>query len=202
YRSYEDALHAQGLRDFDDLLLEVIDALERVPEFRRRCRERFRYLIVDEFQDTNRIQLDFIRLAAADGFGNVTVVGDAKQSIYGWRDAEIDNIRGRFPGRPLPLTRNRRSYQEILDAATAFIRRDADFAEEPELVAQRGGSPQAQPVRVVMAADSAREARLVAAEIRKLVKAGRDFSDIAVLAHSVAHLPREFEDELRRHGIP
>src|SRR5207245_9373487 len=91
YRAYEDALRAQNLRDFDDLLLGVIDALERVPEFRRRCRERFRYLIVDEFQDTNRIQLDFIRLAAGENFGKVTVVGDAKQTIYEYQDA-VDEI--------------------------------------------------------------------------------------------------------------
>src|SRR4029077_299551 len=67
YRTYEDALRAEGLRDFDDLILEVIDALQRVPEFRRRCHERFRYLLVDEFQDTNRIQLDLIRLLPAEG---------------------------------------------------------------------------------------------------------------------------------------
>src|SRR5260370_21183089 len=90
------SLIAAGLRDFDDLILDVIGSLERVPEFRARCRERFRYLLVDEFQDTNRIQLDLIRLLAADNFGNVAVVGDAKQSIYGWRDAEIENIRSRF----------------------------------------------------------------------------------------------------------
>src|SRR5260370_1249312 len=77
YRAYEEALRAQSLRDFDDLLLGAIDALERVPEFRRRCRERFRYLIVDEFQDTNRIQLDFIRLPPAERFGNVTPRRDA-----------------------------------------------------------------------------------------------------------------------------
>src|SRR5256714_1552733 len=186
YRPYEDALHAQGLRDFDDLLLEVIDALERVPEFRRRCRERFRYLIVDEFQDTNRIQLDFIRLAAAENFGNVTVVGDAKQSIYGWRDAEIDNIRSRFPGRPLPLTHNRRSYQGILDCATDFIRRDPDFSGEPDLVATRGSAPQSwggAAVTVVMAPDSRTEARSVAETIRKLHLSGRAFRDIAVLSH-------------------
>ena len=200
YRAYEDALHAQGLRDFDDLLLEVIDALERVPEFRRRCRERFRYLVVDEFQDTNRIQLDFIRLAASENFGNVTVVGDAKQSIYGWRDAEIDNIRTRFPGRRLPLTHNRRSYQGILDCATDFIRRDADFADEPELVATRGAIP--WPVSVLMAPDSRTEARSVAEAIRRLHVSGRAFRDIAVLSHSVRMLPREFEDELRRQGIP
>ena len=201
YRAYEDGLHAQSLRDFDDLLLEVIDALERVPEFRRRCRERFRYLIVDEFQDTNRIQLDFIRLVAAEDFGNVTVVGDAKQSIYGWRDAEIENIRSRFPGRRLPLTHNRRSYQGILDCATDFIRRDPDFAEEPELVATRGlGS--GWPVSVLMAPDSRTEARSVGETIRRLHVGGVPFRHIAVLSHSVRMLPREFEDELRRQGIP
>jgi DNA helicase-2/ATP-dependent DNA helicase PcrA len=201
YRAYEDGLHSQALRDFDDLLLEVIDALERVPEFRRRCRERFRYLIVDEFQDTNRIQLDFIRLAAADNFGNVTVVGDAKQSIYGWRDAEIENIRSRFPGRRLPLTHNRRSFQGILDCATDFIRRDPDFADEPPLVATRGvGS--GPPVSVVMAPDSRTEARSVGETIRRLHVGGVPFRDIAVLSHSVRMLPREFEDELRRQGIP
>jgi DNA helicase II / ATP-dependent DNA helicase PcrA len=201
YRAYEDGLHAQALRDFDDLLLEVIDALERVPEFRRRCRERFRYLIVDEFQDTNRIQLDFIRLAAADDFGNVTVVGDAKQSIYGWRDAEIENIRSRFPGRRLPLTHNRRSYQGILDCATDFIRRDPDFADEPDLVATRGTGDR-PPVSVVMAPDSRIEARSVGETIRRLHVSGVPFRHIAVLSHSVRMLPREFEDELRRQGIP
>lgn len=200
YRTYEDALHAEGLRDFDDLILEVIDALERVPEFRRRCRERFRYLLVDEFQDTNRIQLDLIRLLAADNFGNVSAVGDAKQSIYGWRDAEIENIRTRFPGHRLPLTHNRRSYQQILDCATDFIRRDPDFASEPELVATRGSGH--RPVTVVMAPDSRTEARSVAETIRRLNVGGRAFSDIAILTHSVRMLPREFEDELRRQGIP
>jgi DNA helicase-2/ATP-dependent DNA helicase PcrA len=200
YRAYEEALHAQGLRDFDDLILEVIHALEHVPEFRRRCRERFRYLLVDEFQDTNRIQLELIRLLAAENFGNVTVVGDAKQSIYGWRDAEIENIRSRFGGRRLPLTHNRRSYQGILDCATDFVRRDPDFAGEPELVATRGAA--AGAVTVVMAPDSRTEARSVAETIRRLHVAGRPFRDIAILAHSVRMLPREFEDELRRQGIP
>ncbi|MDQ2923756.1 MAG: ATP-dependent helicase, partial [Candidatus Dormibacteraeota bacterium] len=200
YRTYEDALRAENLRDFDDLILEVIDALDRVPEFRRRCRERFRYLLVDEFQDTNRIQLDLIRLLAADNFGNVSVVGDAKQSIYGWRDAEIENIRSRFPGKRLPLTHNRRSYQGILDCATDFIRRDIDFAAEPDLVATRGSV--AQPVTVIMAPDSRTEARSMAQTIRRLHVGGRAFADIAILAHSIRMLPREFEDELRRQGIP
>jgi DNA helicase-2/ATP-dependent DNA helicase PcrA len=200
YKTYEESLRAAGLRDFDDLILEVIDSLQRVKEFRDRCRERFRYLLVDEFQDTNRIQLDLIRLLAADNFGNVSVVGDAKQSIYGWRDAEIENIRTRFPGQRLPLTHNRRSYQGILDCATDFIRRDPDFVVEPDLVATRGVS--SQPVTVIMAPDSRTEARSMAQAIRRLHLGGRAFADIAILAHSIRMLPREFEDELRRQGIP
>jgi DNA helicase II / ATP-dependent DNA helicase PcrA len=200
YAAYESWLQQAGRMDFDDLILAVIRALRAVPEFQDRCRHRFRHVLVDEFQDTNRIQLDLVRLLAAPAFANVTVVGDAKQSIYGWRDAEIDNIRTRFPGQRLPLTVNRRSVQEILDAATAFIRRDRDFAAEPDLVAARG--PGGQAVSVVMAADSRREAQLVAAEIGRLIAAGRRPGEIAILAHSVKLLPREFEEELRAHGIP
>jgi DNA helicase-2/ATP-dependent DNA helicase PcrA len=203
YRAYEAQLREAGRVDFDDLILSVIAALRESEEFRQRCRRRFRYLLVDEFQDSNAIQLELVRLLSAPDFGNVTVVGDAKQSIYGWRDAEIENIRSRFPGRRLPLTRNRRSYQEILDLATAFIRRDPDFAAEPELVAERGRAPQRQlPVSVIMASDPRVEARLVAAEIERLIAAGRRPSQIAILANSVRLLPREFEEELREREIP
>src|SRR5262249_61459179 len=153
-----------------------------------------------EFQDTNRIQLELVRLLAAPGFANVTAVGDAKQSIYGWRDAEIENIRSRFPGRRLPLTVNRRSVQEILDAATAFIQRDQDFAAEPDLTAERGRGGAA--VALVMAGDARGEARLVAAEIRRLIESGRQPGQIAGLSHSVQLLPREVEEEPRAQGIP
>jgi DNA helicase-2/ATP-dependent DNA helicase PcrA len=200
YAAYESWLRQADRMDFDDLILTVIRALCDVPEFQQRCHRRFRHVLVDEFQDTNRIQLELVRLLAAPGFANVTVVGDAKQSIYGWRDAEIENIRSRFPGERLPLTVNRRSVQEILDAATAFVRRDPDFSGEPELVAARG--PGGQAVSVVMAADARREAQLVAGEIRRLVEGGRRPGQIAVLAHSVKLLPREFEEELRAQGVP
>src|SRR5207247_6026014 len=96
YQAYESWLQRAQRMDFDDLILAVIEALDQVPELRDRCRRRFRYVLVDEFQDTNRIQLELVRLLAEPGFGNVTVVGDATQTIYGWRDAEIENIRTRF----------------------------------------------------------------------------------------------------------
>ncbi|HKA51760.1 MAG TPA: ATP-dependent helicase, partial [Candidatus Dormibacteraeota bacterium] len=200
YSTYEAWLREAGRMDFDDLILAVIQSLKSVPEFQERCRQRFRYVLVDEFQDTNRIQLELIRLLAAPGFANVTAVGDAKQSIYGWRDAEIENIRSRFPGRLQPLTVNRRSVQEILDAATAFIQRDEDFAREPDLTGERGRGGAA--VALVMAGDAQGEARLVAGEIRRLIESGRQPGQIAVLSHSVKLLPREFEEELRAQGIP
>ncbi|HEX6348467.1 MAG TPA: ATP-dependent DNA helicase [Candidatus Dormibacteraeota bacterium] len=201
YAAYQDWLEAEHRLDFDDLVLTVTEALRRVPEFQALCRATFRSVLVDEFQDTNRIQLELVRLLAADGFANVAVVGDAKQSIYGWRDADVENIRSRFPGQRLPLTHNRRSVQPILDLATAFIRVDEQFSDEPPLVAERGPG-EGRPVTVAMAPDPAAEARMVAGEIQRLRQSGVAYADIAILAHSIKRLPREFEEELRRQGIP
>ena len=200
YVAYRDRLHAAGRMDFDDLILQVSDALRRVPAFREAAVRRFAHILVDEFQDTNRIQLELIRLLAAPEFANVTAVGDAKQSIYGWRDAEIENIRTRFPGERLPLTLNRRSPQEVLDLATDFVRRDEDFRDELDLHAARGDGGLC--VSVVMAPEAATEAQRVADEIERLVRSGRSYSEIAILTSSVRKLPAAFEDELRRHGIP
>ncbi|MGH7775564.1 MAG: ATP-dependent helicase, partial [Candidatus Dormibacterales bacterium] len=200
YAAYEEALAAGGLLDFDDLILRVVAALDRSPELVRWCRDRFRYIVVDEFQDTNHIQFELVRRLAAPDFGNVAVVGDAKQSIYGWRDAEVENIRSRFPGRRLPLTRNRRSVAEILDCATSLMRRDPDFSAEPDLVAERGAGGAA--VTVMMAASAAEEAGMVAAEVGRLREAGMPLAEIALLTHSVRRLPLEFEQALREHGLP
>ncbi|MBO0706151.1 MAG: ATP-dependent helicase, partial [Candidatus Dormibacteraeota bacterium] len=200
YVAYRDRLRAAGRMDFDDLILQVSDALRRVPAFREAAVRRFAHILVDEFQDTNRIQLELIRLLAQPQFANVTAVGDAKQSIYGWRDAEIENIRTRFPGERLPLTLNRRSPQEVLDLATDFIRRDEDFRDEPDLHAARGDGGLC--VSVMMAPEAGTEAQRVADEIERLVRSGRSYSEIAILTSSVRKLPAAFEDELRRHGIP
>jgi DNA helicase II / ATP-dependent DNA helicase PcrA len=200
YEAYQQRLARAGRMDFDDLILTVIQALRSAPDFAEACHQRFRAILVDEFQDTNRIQLELVRLLAAPDFANVTVVGDAKQAIYGWRDAEIENIRTRFPGRRLPLTINRRSHQEILDLASDFIHRDPDFRDEPSLTAVRGSG--GQSVTVLVATDARAEARRVANEIRRLVEHGRRLSDVAILAYSVRKLPPEFEDELRLQAVP
>ena len=200
YECYEAELRQAGATDFDDLILAVIDALDRSDEFRAVCHSRFRQILVDEFQDTNRIQLELVRRLGRPGLENVAVVGDAKQSIYGWRDAEIDNIRT-FPGQRLDLTLNHRSPQEVCDLATFFIRRDPDFEAEPDLVARRGTAG-AAAVAVGMAADARHEATLVAGEIARLHERGRPYSDMAILAHTLRYLPNEFEEELRQREIP
>src|SRR5258708_16250759 len=112
----------------------------------------------------------------------------------------MENLRSRFQGWRLPLTHNRRSFQGVLDCATAFIRRDPDFAGEPDLVATRGWV--AQPVTVIMAPDSRTEARSMAQTIRRLHVSGRAFADIALFAPSIRMLPPAFEAQLRRQGIP
>jgi ATP-dependent DNA helicase UvrD/PcrA len=121
---YAAALRDAGALDFDDLLLRAVALFDEASEVRDRYRERFQYVLVDEYQDTNRVQYDLIRhLAGQDG--NLTVVGDEDQSIYSWRGADIQNIldfEKDFPGaRVLRLEENYRSSQAILDAAAGLV---------------------------------------------------------------------------------
>ena len=200
YSAYEERLEEVGRLDFDDLLLRVTDALEQFPGFADSCHRRFAHILVDEFQDTNRLQLELIRRLAAPGFGNVTAVGDEKQSIYGWRDADIANIQRGFPGERLPLVRNWRSRQEVLDVATDFIRRDPLFEREPSLVAERGAGGRC--VSLLMAPDARTEAEWIVRQVRQQVAAGRRPGSIAILATSVRRLPADFEEQLRLQGVP
>ena len=121
---YREVLRSAGAVDFDDLLLLAVALLERNEPVRRAWQARFPYLLVDEYQDTNRAQYDLVRLLAGPG-GNLTVVGDEDQSIYSWRGADISNIldfEHDFPGaRVFRLEENYRSSQRILDAAGALV---------------------------------------------------------------------------------
>jgi DNA helicase-2/ATP-dependent DNA helicase PcrA len=124
---YREVLRSAGAVDFDDLLLLAVALLERNEPVRRVWQERFPYLLVDEYQDTNRAQYDLVRLLAGPG-GNLTVVGDEDQSIYSWRGADISNILNferDFPGaRVFRLEENYRSSQRILDVAGALVSRN------------------------------------------------------------------------------
>jgi ATP-dependent exoDNAse (exonuclease V) beta subunit len=121
---YAHILERAGALDFDDLLIRAVALLQQNEEVCARYRERFQYLLVDEYQDTNRTQYDLVRLLAG-GHGNLTVVGDEDQSIYSWRGADIRNIldfEADFPGaRVLRLEENYRSTQAILDAASGLV---------------------------------------------------------------------------------
>jgi DNA helicase-2/ATP-dependent DNA helicase PcrA len=199
YHEYERRLAARRMLDFDGILLRVRDALRTNRSWAQRVRERFQYLIVDEFQDTSRVQYEVLELLAQDGFANVSVVGDAKQSIYGWRDAQIRNIVD-FPGEPRLLLTNYRSVQPILDLATHVIRKDPQFADEPRLLADDGGGDD-RSVCLYRADTPEDEARFVAEQIVRVHAEGTPWSKIAILTR-MRRPPVAFEQELRAHRIP
>ena len=198
YHEYEHRLAARGMLDFDGILLRVRDALLAHPSWAQRVRERFQYLIVDEFQDTSAVQHEVLQLLAQTDFANVSVVGDPKQSIYGWRDALIENLLD-FPGTPHRLLTNYRSVQPILDLATHIIREDPAFADEPDLMADDGPGDD-RSVCLFRASTPEEEARFVADQIlREHVDNGTPWSDIALLTR-MRRPPVAFEQELREHG--
>jgi DNA helicase-2/ATP-dependent DNA helicase PcrA len=193
---YRQILEAAGALDFDDLLLRALAVLERDTSIRDAWRRRFAYLLVDEFQDTNRVQYDLVRQLAGPE-GNVTVVGDEDQSIYSWRGADISNIldfEHDFPGtRVFRLEENYRSSQAILDTASALVERNVR-RKGKILRAVRGGGA---PVRLHEASDEYEEAAWVVAQVAARRGSGR----AAVLVRMNAQ-SRLFEEALLRARLP
>jgi DNA helicase-2/ATP-dependent DNA helicase PcrA len=196
YPRYQAALRQFAAVDFDDLITETVRLIERDPEVRARWGARFWYLLVDEYQDTNRAQLMLVRALAAER-ANVTVVGDDDQSIYAWRGAEAANIlefERHFPGaRMVKLEQNYRSTPTILAAANAVIRNNAVRHDKTLFSDRRAGD------RIVMAvaADAETEAKFVCDEIERLrLEEQRRYRDVAVLYRSNIQA-RAFEEMLR-----
>ena len=193
---YEQTLRAAGALDFDDLLLRAVALLDRDPAVRDSYRRRFPYVLVDEYQDTNRAQYELVRHLAGPQ-GNVTVVGDEDQSIYSWRGADIQNIldfETDFPGaRVLRLEENYRSSQGILDAAGALVAHNRRRKGKT----LRAVKPAGDTVRLHQAADEYQEAAWVVERIAAL----RDTGRAAVLFRMNAQ-SRLFEEGLLRHRIP
>ena len=197
---YEAALRAQNVVDFDDLLLLSLRLLERQPDIRARLQARWRYLMVDEYQDTNGAQLDLLRALAGDR-PNLCVVGDDDQSIYGWRGADVRNILGfdrHFPGahRVMLLT-NYRSTGHVLKVANAIIAQNPGRYDK----ALRPATHDGDRVRVSVVEDEDAEAEQVADRIFALVADGTKPADIAVLFRSNVQA-RPIELALRAHRIP
>ncbi|HXH96272.1 MAG TPA: UvrD-helicase domain-containing protein, partial [Gaiellaceae bacterium] len=199
YDLYQRKLFSSNAVDFDDMLYLTVDVLERFPEARSKWQKAFRYVLVDEYQDTNHAQYRLLQILAAE-HRNVFAVGDPDQSIYAFRGADIRNVlefeRDFAGARSIALEQNYRSTQNILDAANGVIRNNRE-RKEKNLWSELGDG---DPVRVVEVEDEHAEARYVAAEIALLVEEGYSGSEIAVFYRTNAQ-SRVLEDILVRQGI-
>ena len=192
-------LFASNAVDFDDMLYLTVDVLERFPEAKEKWQKAFRYVLVDEYQDTNHAQYRFLQLLA-EKHTNVFAVGDPDQSIYAFSGADIRNVlefERDFPGaKTIALEQNYRSTNSILEAANAVIRNNRE-RKAKNLWSELGDG---DPVRVVEVEDEHSEARYVAAEIAMLVEEGYTGNEIAVFYRTNAQ-SRVLEDVLVRQGV-
>src|SRR5436305_2042052 len=201
YESYQDVLRRSGGLDFDDLLMKLVELFATDEEALAKWRDRFRHVLVDEYQDTNRAQYVLVNLLASE-HRNVAVVGDDDQSIYRFRGADVRNIldfRNDYPdARVVHLEQNYRSSQAILDAAYNVIRSNPERAEKRLWTERAGG----EKVCATQAYNEVEEAEFVADEIERLRKTeNRGYSQYAVLYRTNAQ-SRSFEDVLARRRIP
>ena len=199
YALYQRKLFALNAVDFDDLLMLTVEVLRRFPEARERWAKAFRYVLVDEYQDTNHAQYVLLQLLAGI-HKNLMVVGDPDQSIYAFRGADIRNIlefERDFPGtRVIALEQNYRSTNAILNAANAVIEHNRE-RKEKHLWSDLG---EGEPVRVVEVEDEHAEARFVAAEVAGLLEYGASLGEIAVVYRTNAQ-SRVLEDVFVRQGV-
>jgi DNA helicase-2/ATP-dependent DNA helicase PcrA len=202
YADYQARLASLNAADFGDLLLHVVTLLQREPEVLAEYHRRFRYLLVDEYQDTNTVQYLWLRLLAQK-HRNICCVGDDDQSIYSWRGAEVENIlrfERDFPGAAIiRLERNYRSTRPILGAAAALIAQNEGRLGKT----LRPGREDAEGEKVEVHAlwDSEEEARMVGARIEALRREGHALSEVAVLVRTGAQT-RAFEERMITLGIP
>jgi len=212
YSGYERALHAAGALDFDDLLMLTARMLSERESIRRSCRDRWDYLLIDEYQDTNHAQFMIASLLAGEARDtalethaagpNICVVGDPDQSIYGWRGADISNIldfEQAYPAtRVITLGENFRSTGPILTVADTLIRHNKRRKHKDLFTSRDGG----EPVRVVRCADERHEAEVVRQWLAGLHENGDlSWREMAVFYRTNA-LSRVVEDEMRLAGVP
>jgi len=201
YARYESELKTLNAVDFDDLLILAVRLLREFPEKREQMQERYQHLLVDEFQDTNLLQLELMTLLAGKR-SNVCAVGDDDQSIYGWRGAEVTNIlefESHFPGaRVLKLEQNYRSTDAVLQTANAIIKGNVRRRAK-QLWSDQG---KGERVRVVEMPDDRKESSFVCEEIHHLHQTKQTpLEDFAVLFRTNAQ-SRGFEEECRRLKLP
>jgi DNA helicase II / ATP-dependent DNA helicase PcrA len=201
YARYEEILGANNALDFDDLLCRTVYLMRDVPEVLHRYQDRYQYLLVDEFQDTNTAQYELVRLLA-DKRRNIFAVGDEDQSVYSWRGADYRNVqrfREDFPGaRVILLEQNYRSTQTILDIANAVIVRNTHRTPKT-LRTDRGRGLE---ITIHEAYDEADEAAFVVSTIQRLISRGdAKLGDCAVMYRTNAQ-SRALEDAFVARGMP
>jgi DNA helicase-2/ATP-dependent DNA helicase PcrA len=200
YAAYQERCDRAGLVDFAELLLRAHELLRDQPALLSHYRTRFRQILVDEFQDTNDIQYAFVRVLAGDT-GQVFVVGDDDQAIYGWRGAKVENVQKflrDFEGaKTIRLEQNYRSSANILDAANAVI------AHNPGRLGKKlwTDSGTGEPIDLYAAYNEIDEARFVVERARTWVNAGGSYRDVAILYRSNAQ-SRAFEEVLIAEQLP
>ncbi|HUH42811.1 MAG: 3'-5' exonuclease [Sulfurimonas sp.] len=199
YEEYENYLLENNLVDFDDLIALTFKLLDENPELARATSQKYQYIMVDEYQDTNELQLKLLQKLCST-HNNICVVGDDDQSIYGWRGAHIRNIMEfdqDFKGTSVfKLEENYRSKEPILKVANALIEHNRSRLGK-KLIPTRGGG---EDITVLNSRDESEEARKIASKVTKLLDSGVKAEDIAVL-YRVNVLSRSIEDGLNRAGI-
>ena len=200
YLELERRLRAANAMDFDDLLVRALELLRTRPEVLEKYQERFRYISVDEYQDTNHVQYEIANLLAGR-YQNLMVVGDDDQSIYSWRGADISNIldfEQDFPAaHVVKLEQNYRSTGHILSAANAVVRHNSQRKKKRLFTAAGDG----EKIQAYQASDERDEGRWIAGEIEKQRSAGLSYNQVAVFYRTNAQ-SRILEDMFLRAGVP
>ena len=198
YKMYEERLHTNNALDFDDLLIKAVRLLRDVGEVREKYNNKFRYILVDEYQDTNSLQFGLIQLLTQKQ-QNICVVGDEDQSIYKWRGADISNILNfekQFPNtKTIRLEQNYRSTQTILDVAGAVVKHNIERKGKTLWTS----NPKGEHVRYFQAFDAEAEARFVAGKIIEHRK--EQFDTRAAILYRTNSQSRVFEESMRRNGL-
>ncbi|MBQ7103835.1 MAG: DNA helicase PcrA [Anaerotignum sp.] len=200
YQTYQKMLKENNALDFDDLIYKTVLLFRNFPEVLEKYQDRFRYIMVDEYQDTNTSQYELVAMLA-DKYKNLCVVGDDDQSIYGWRGANIRNIldfEKDFPDTVvIKLEQNYRSTKKILEAANAVIHNNQTRKDKTLWTENDAGSI----LHIYKADNEYDESRFVAEKIRELEKKGRTRNEMAVLYRTNAQ-SRTVEDQMVKKGIP
>ncbi|MEA3424174.1 MAG: UvrD-helicase domain-containing protein [Bacillota bacterium] len=200
YRRYEELMLKNNGMDFDNIILNVIKLMKENEDVKEFYRKHFKYVLVDEYQDTNKAQYEMISLLTK-GKGNLFVVGDNDQSIYGWRGADIRNISefdADFKGaKVVKLEQNYRSTSNILDAANAVIKHNI-YRKDKDLWSS---NEKGEKVKYYAAFDEYNEADFVVSKVNSLIDDGYTTKEIAVLYRTNAQ-SRVFEERFRTHDIP